>query len=38
MRPRVLLTGASGSMGFEAFLELRRRSDRYDTRLLHVSL
>jgi nucleoside-diphosphate-sugar epimerase len=33
-KPQVLLTGASGSMGHEAFLELRRRSDRYDTRLL----
>ena len=33
-KPRVLLTGASGSMGFEAFLELMRRKDRYDTRLL----
>lgn len=30
----VLLTGASGSMGHEAFLELRRRKDRYRTRLL----
>ena len=30
----VLLTGASGSMGWEAFLELRRRSDRISTRLL----
>ena len=30
----VLLTGASGSMGHEAFLELMRRTDRYDTRLL----
>jgi nucleoside-diphosphate-sugar epimerase len=33
-RERVLLTGASGSMGHEAFLVLMRRSDRYDTRLL----
>lgn len=33
-RPRVLLTGASGSMGHEAFLELMRRQDRYETRLL----
>ena len=33
-RPTVLLTGASGSMGHEAFLELRRRSDAYATRLL----
>ncbi len=33
-RPRVLLTGASGSMGHEAFLELRRRRDDYATRLL----
>ncbi len=32
--PRVLLTGASGSMGFEAFLELRRRSSDYSTRLI----
>jgi len=31
---RVLLTGASGSMGHEAFLELRRRRDAYTTRLL----
>ncbi len=33
-RSRVLLTGASGSMGHEAFLELRRRRDAYATRLL----
>ena len=33
-KPRVLLTGASGSMGHEAFLELRRRSERYDVKLL----
>jgi len=31
---RVLLTGASGSMGHEAFLELRRRQPRYDVKLL----
>ena len=30
----MLLTGASGSMGGEAFEELRRRKDRYDTVLL----
>ena len=30
----ILLTGASGSMGHEAFLELRRRSDKHLTRLL----
>lgn len=30
----ILLTGASGSMGSEAFRELQRRSDRLDTRLL----
>ena len=33
-RPTVLLTGASGSMGHEAFLELRRRRDDYATRVL----
>lgn len=33
-RPTVLLTGASGSMGHEAFLELRRRRDDYVTRVL----
>jgi len=33
-KTRVLLTGASGSMGYEAFLELRRRADRVKTRLL----
>ena len=33
-RPTVLLTGASGSMGHEAFLELRRRGDDYATRVL----
>ena len=33
-KPIVLLTGASGSMGHEAFLELMRRADRYQTRLL----
>jgi nucleoside-diphosphate-sugar epimerase len=33
-KTRVLLTGASGSMGHEAFLELMRRTDRYDTRLI----
>ncbi len=33
-KTRVLLTGASGSMGHEAFLELRRRSGRYDVKLL----
>lgn len=33
-KPRVLLTGASGSMGHQAFLELMRRPDRYETRLL----
>ncbi|MFT5443642.1 MAG: nucleoside-diphosphate-sugar epimerase, partial [Myxococcota bacterium] len=30
----VLLTGASGSMGSEAFAELLRRTDRFKTRLL----
>ena len=33
-RERVLLTGASGSMGHEAFLELRRRAPRYRVKLL----
>lgn len=33
-RTRVLLTGASGSMGNEAFLELLRRQDRYQIRLI----
>lgn len=31
---KILLTGASGSMGGEAFLELQRRTDRVSTRLL----
>ncbi|MBN2168664.1 MAG: NAD-dependent epimerase/dehydratase family protein [Actinobacteria bacterium] len=31
---KVLLTGASGTMGAEAFHELLRRKDRYETRLL----
>ncbi|MBW1885988.1 MAG: NAD(P)-dependent oxidoreductase, partial [Deltaproteobacteria bacterium] len=30
----ILLTGASGSMGSEAFHELLRRTDRLSTRLL----
>ena len=34
VKRRVLLTGASGSMGKEAFLELMRRTDRVKTRLL----
>ena len=29
-RERVLLTGASGSMGFVAFEELWKRRDRFD--------
>jgi len=33
-KKRVLLTGASGSMGSEAFKELLRRKDRYDIVLL----
>ena len=33
-KERVLLTGASGSMGGEAFKELLRRKDKYDIRLL----
>lgn len=33
-KPRVLLTGASGSMGHEAFLELRRRRERYHVKVL----
>jgi len=33
-RRTILLTGASGSMGSEAFLELLRRTDRLKTRLL----
>ncbi len=33
-KPKVLLTGASGSMGHEAFLELERRRDQYDVKLL----
>lgn len=33
-KERVTLLGATGTMGFQAFLELRRRSDRYDLTLL----
>ena len=33
-KQKVLLTGASGSMGGEAFKELLRRSDKYEVRLL----
>ena len=33
-KKKVLLTGASGSMGGEAFKELLRRRDRYDTVIL----
>ena len=33
-KERVLLTGASGSMGGEAFKELLRRKDKYDIRLI----
>lgn len=33
MRKKVLLTGASGEVGFEAFKELTRRKDRYSLRL-----
>ncbi len=33
-KKRVLLTGASGSMGGEAFKELLRRRDKYDTVLI----
>jgi len=33
-KKRILLTGASGSMGGEAFKELLRRKDRYDTAIL----
>ena len=33
-KTRVFLTGASGSMGGEAFKELRRRKDTYDTVIL----
>ena len=33
-KKRIFLTGASGSMGHASFLELMRRSDRYDTVLL----
>jgi nucleoside-diphosphate-sugar epimerase len=33
-KTKVLLTGASGSMGGEAFKELLRRKDKYDVRLL----
>ncbi|RDE15354.1 MAG: epimerase [Candidatus Thorarchaeota archaeon] len=34
MKPRVLLTGASGSMGGEAFKELLRRRSRYEMVLI----
>jgi len=34
VKKKVLLTGASGSMGGEAFKELLRRRDHYDTVLL----
>lgn len=33
-KPRVFLTGASGSMGYRAFKELWRRRDKYDIVLL----
>ncbi len=33
MKKKVLLTGASGEVGFEAFKELLRRKDEYDVRL-----
>lgn len=33
-KEKVLLTGASGSMGGEAFKELLRRKDKYDVRLI----
>ena len=34
VKKKVLLTGASGSMGGDAFKELLRRKDKYDVRLL----
>jgi cholest-5-ene-3beta,7alpha-diol 3beta-dehydrogenase len=37
MKKRVLLTGASGAVGFEAFKELLRRSDRYLPRVLALN-
>ena len=34
MKKKVLITGASGAVGFEAFMELLRRNDRYLPRVL----
>jgi nucleoside-diphosphate-sugar epimerase len=36
MMQKVLLTGASGAVGFEAFQELLRRKDRYAIRILSL--
>ncbi|HRP47108.1 MAG TPA: hypothetical protein PLT07_06125, partial [Trueperaceae bacterium] len=35
-KERVTLLGASGTMGYQAFLELQRRAERYDVTLLLV--
>src|SRR5690606_22326755 len=35
-KERVTLFGASGTMGYQAFLELQRRAERYDVTLLLV--
>jgi nucleoside-diphosphate-sugar epimerase len=36
MKNTILLTGASGSVGFEAFQELMRRRDQYHIRILNL--
>ncbi len=36
MKKKILLTGASGAVGFETFLELLRRADRYVTRVFSL--
>jgi len=36
MMKNILITGASGAVGFRAFLELLRRKDRYITRVLSL--
>jgi len=36
MKRKVLLTGASGEVGFEAFKELRRKKENFETRILSL--
>jgi len=36
MKKTILLTGASGSVGFEAFIELLRRRDQFHIRILNL--